>query len=324
MKLAQKVKRLDYFKRHIYDVLPYLTPRKVANILLNIIELKLKVTTPRSYPPFIKLEPTPLCHLRCPGCRHANENYNSELNANMKMSIDNVKHIVEPIADTLLGVSLSNHGEPLLNRDIAGLIRYLHERNIAVSFPTNLSIRMDEDAVEQLVTSGIDSLSVSLDGASSETYLKYRIGGRFDLVKMNVRQLHNAKRRLGLKRPRLIWKFVIFQHNKHEVEQVRSTYRNLGFDAYEMVLDFKDESRQADRRKQLQKFCFWPWHTIMIDWDGKVAPCCTHSDFELGNALENDISSLWTSTQYTSIREGLRDHRKIHPVCRGCLGIPPV
>jgi radical SAM protein with 4Fe4S-binding SPASM domain len=180
---------------------------------------------------------------------------------------------------------------------------------------------MDDKAIDDLVTSGVDTLSVSLDGASEESYLQYRVGGRFDLIKSNVRRLQDAKARLGVKRPRLLWKFVIFEHNKHEVEQVRRTYKDLGFDAYEMVPDNRGASIQAARRKRLKKSCFWPWHTMMIDWDGRIAPCCTHHDFELGNAIENDVSLIWTSEKYVNLREGLRDHSKMHPTCKGCLGI---
>lgn len=44
---------------------------------------------------------------------------------------------------------------------------------------------------------------ISLDGACEETYLKYRIGGSFELVLQNVSKMAEAKRRLGAKRP--IW-----------------------------------------------------------------------------------------------------------------------
>jgi radical SAM protein with 4Fe4S-binding SPASM domain len=183
---------------------------------------------------------------------------------------------------------------------------------------------MSAKAVKELVTSGVDTLAVSLDGASDETYSKYRIGGKFDLVKSNVRRLQDTKTRLGSKRPRLIWKFVIFQHNKHEVDEVRRTYKDLGFDAYEMVQDNRGPSSREVKRKQKRKTCFWLWHTMVIDWDGSVAPCCVYYDFGLGNAIESNTSYLWTSPQYVSLREGLRDHSKIHPKCRTCLGLPKI
>jgi radical SAM protein with 4Fe4S-binding SPASM domain len=238
----------------------------------------------------------------------------------MKISVDNVKKIIDPIADTLLGVSLSNHGEPLLNQDISKLIQYLHEKNIAVSFPTCLSVKMNDSEIEGLVASGADTIAISLDGLSDETYSQYRILGKFDLVISNVKRLHDAKKKLGLKRPRLLWKFIIFEHNKHESQKVREEYRNLGFDDYEMVIDVNSAGYKSTRSKKLRKSCFWPWHTMMIDWDGKVAPCCTHSDFELGNAINSNTSDLWVSPQYISLREGFSDRSKLHPICKRCLG----
>jgi MoaA/NifB/PqqE/SkfB family radical SAM enzyme len=321
MKITREVKRLDYFMRHVYNIFPYINLQKLANLFLNMYEQKFKIATPRSYPPFIKIEPTPLCQLRCTGCSHAQSSYKNATNSDMKLSLDNVKRIVEPLEKMLLGVSLSKRGEPLLNREITKLISHLHERNIAVTFPTNMSLKMSDKDIDELVASGLDTISVSLDGASDETYLKYRIGGKFELIKDNVRRLQDAKRRLGLKRPRINWKFVIFEHNKHEIDQVRKTYKDLGFDSYEMVPNGRDSSLRTAKRKVRRKSCFWPWHTMIINWDGKVAPCCLNTDFGLGNAFESSTSILWTSPEYVSLREGLRDHSKLHPTCRVCLDI---
>ncbi len=55
--------RLEYFVRHLAHVLPYVTAQKLVNMGLNAFELRFKVARPRSTPPYLKVEPTPLCHL---------------------------------------------------------------------------------------------------------------------------------------------------------------------------------------------------------------------------------------------------------------------
>jgi MoaA/NifB/PqqE/SkfB family radical SAM enzyme len=132
------VSRTDYLRRHARVVGPYATPRKLANLALNEIEMRLARPRPRSVPPYLKIESTPLCHMSCPGCWHHSKDYKKTLEPTMHMDLDRLTAIVDPIAKDLLGVSLSNTGEPLLNRQLPELVSYLHGRRVCTTFPTNL------------------------------------------------------------------------------------------------------------------------------------------------------------------------------------------
>ncbi|KHD05571.2 hypothetical protein PN36_04360 [Candidatus Thiomargarita nelsonii] len=329
----KQTKRGEYFIRHSQHFLPYLTFRKIVNLILNVIELKFKVSSPRSLPVYIKIEPTPLCQLKCPGCKQSSMYYKKQFRSSMQISLDDFKRIVEPLSHTLLGISLSNHGEPLLHKNIASLIEYAHSKHIAVSFPTNLSMKLDETSIEKLVKSGLDTLFVSLDGASEETYQEYRVGGNFSRVLQNVKALSEAKRRFGLKRPKIIWKFVVFNHNKHEVEVVRQKYRELGFDNYELAPDSRTDPKAKKAKKAYQasllkkrKGCFWLWHTMIIQWDGRVYPCCRRGNqlFNIGNVIQENSKEVWYSEKYRVLRQGFSELDKMHPVCKKCMGYESV
>jgi len=245
----------------------------------------------------------------------------------MQITLEQFEQIVNPLFPTLLGISLSNYGEPLLHRSIVSLIEYAHRKNIAVSFPTNFSLKLSEKWMEQLVNSGLDSLLVSLDGATEETYNKFRVGGNFSLVLQNVKTISEIKRKLKLNRPYIIWKFVIFNHNKHEVSTVLQKYHEWGFDGYEFVKDkFAPELQEymkayTTSARGRQEGCFWPWHTMVIQWDGEVFPCCYPESFDIGNAIKENILKIWRSEQYNTLRLGLSAKKyidKMHPVCNKC------
>jgi len=322
--------RAVYARRHIRVMWPYLTPRKLANIALNELEMRAARPRPRSVPPYIKIEATPLCHMKCPGCWHHSKAYKKTLDNNMHLTVARVARIVEPVSRDLVGVSLSFGGEPLLNRELPGIVAYLHGLDIGTSFPTNLSVPLSTEQAESFVRSGLDLMNVSLDGASEETYRQYRIGGRYPLVLENVRQLADAKRRLGASRPLLIWKMVVFPHNAHEVQLVRDTHGSLGFDGYELVPD-KDSRDHVDVEKAQRKMiaqrkpCFHPWNTTVIGWDGSVEPCCKQlNSIKLGDAADAGLLSVWRSDRYAALRAGF-DRKgygdKMHPVCRRCIGL---
>jgi MoaA/NifB/PqqE/SkfB family radical SAM enzyme len=326
------VRRVDYVRRHARVVGPYLTPRKLANAALNEAECRCARARPRSLPPYIKLEATPLCHLSCPGCVHKSKEYKKTLNNKMHLTVERFGQIIDPIAQDLIGVSLSLLGEPLLNRELPEIVDYAHRRRVCTSFPTNMSVPLSAAQAEAFVNAGLDLMQVSLDGASEETYLKYRIGGRFPLVLENVRTMAEAKRRLGAARPILVWKMVIFPHNKHEVEVVKRTYSTLGFDRCEFVLDYcgdaslKQHSTWQNSMVTNREPCYWAWNTAIVGWDGTVSPCCKDgmSRIFLGNAAEHGLKAVWQDEPYAALRRGFRrDHygESMNPVCRRCVGL---
>jgi radical SAM protein with 4Fe4S-binding SPASM domain len=324
--------RFEYLLRHLRQAAPYATPSKLGNLTLNLIELRLNVSRPRSLPPYIKIEPTPLCQLACPGCAHGTSDFKAQISNRMHTTLEEVRRIVEPMSRALFGVSLSFRGEPLLGKDLLPIIEYCHSKNVAVSFPTNLSLHLRTQYIARLVLSGVDTIFVSLDGTSDETYSQYRVGGDFGLVLENVRAIAAMKRQLLRSRPRLVWKFVVFDRNKHEVGTVESTYRQLGFDAYELVRDYHHQDVLSARQNhnadlvRHKKGCYWAWHTTVVRADGEVAPCCHwHDNFSIGNVKHQDIRALWRGDRYVRLRSGFKTMQpeNMHPVCARCLGVKP-
>lgn len=101
------------------------------------------------------------------------------------------------------------------------------------SISTNLSLELSDGFHRQVVTSGLGMISVSLDGATQETYSQYRRGGDFDLVVRNMRRLVELKRERGLLYPLIEWRFLRFQHNEHEEQAAKSLADDIGADPLE-------------------------------------------------------------------------------------------
>jgi MoaA/NifB/PqqE/SkfB family radical SAM enzyme len=321
--------RVDFLRRHGRVVWPYLTPRKVANLTLNELEMRMVRASPRSIPPYIKLESTPYCHMSCAGCAHVSKEYKKTIDHTMRLTVERVAKIVEPVARDLIGVSLSGYGEPLFNRALPDIVTYLREQRICTTFPTNLSVRMSDPQIDELVSAAPDMMMISLDGASEETYSQYRVGGNFQLVLDNVRRLADAKRRLGRDRPILVWKMVVFPYNAHEVEIAKRTAKTLGFDAFEFVADntgpeFRAEADEKNRKlTSARKPCFWAWNTAVVRWDGAVQACCWNKD-PLGNAADQGLRDVLRSEPYRQLRRGFARTaygESMHPTCRTCLGL---
>ena len=90
------------------------------------------------------------------------------------LSYKTFKNFIDQFGDYLLLIILWDWGEPFLNPDIFKIISYAKTKNILIHSSTNGNVRFSEEKAEELVNSGLDSLIVAVDGATQETYGKYR------------------------------------------------------------------------------------------------------------------------------------------------------
>lgn len=325
-KITFNNRRYEYIATHCLAILPYLTFEKFINLFINLFEKSLKITVLRSYPIALKIDPGPFCQLHCPACFHRDNEFNKRFSIKDNLSIEKLKIILAPIQRKLLFVSLSYRGEPFTNPNLTELIEYIHKCNIAVGLPTNFSFNFTENQIIKIANSGLDRLYVSLDGASKETNEKYRVGSNYELILHNVKRLADYKKRQKLSHPEIIWKFVIFDHNKHEIDIVKKTYKILGFNSYFFVNDNNGIIAKKERQKTKLKsnICYWLWHTMIIQSDGQVNPCCKMFDFNIGNAFKTNVLILWNNKVYQSLRNGFRKKKfpnKLHKICSQCYDV---
>lgn len=126
-------------------------------------------------------------------------------------------------------VELSDYGEMFPNPELLELMKYAHEHNVLLAANNGVNLNtIKEEVIEGLVKFGLRGLTCSIDGASQDTYAKYRVGGDFDRVIENVRKINHHKKAYGTQYPKLTWQFVVFGHNQHEIPMARTLARELG------------------------------------------------------------------------------------------------
>jgi radical SAM protein with 4Fe4S-binding SPASM domain len=96
-------------------------------------------------------------------------------------------------------------GEPLLNRELPQIIRYLKDRNVEVIINSNGTL-LNEGWQRELVLSGLDQYRCSIDGATDETYARIRGANLLPRLKKGLEGLVKTKTRLGVDTPEIsIW-----------------------------------------------------------------------------------------------------------------------
>jgi radical SAM protein with 4Fe4S-binding SPASM domain len=296
---------------------PFMSIFKIANYLLvngqRIIGRKHLL----GYPYYVVIDPCNVCQLECPFCD------GRERSPGM-MKFSEFKRIIDSMGRSCINLELYNWGEPFLNKDTIDMINYAGQRyHTYTRISSNLNLSNDQ-FYEELVRSSLNSLTISLDGASPETYETYRVKGSFEKVIHNIKLIVRYKKQYAKKEPRLVWQFLVFRHNEHEIEKAKRMARELSVDdivfakphippefmswdssrpEFSNHLDPEAHGSQ-DRPATKKKDCNWPYSSIAINANGSVSPCCAvaKEQDDFGNIFDYDFRATWNNDKFKRAR----------------------
>ncbi|MEM8713452.1 MAG: radical SAM protein, partial [Planctomycetota bacterium] len=159
----------------------------------------------------LQVEPSFLCNLDCPACFPFAQRREGKKAKILQPQV--LAKVVDDLVRAELPVDLvhlSGLGEPLMSPHFAEIVRYLKRRLHA---PVHCHTNANFEFRQELLSCGLDSLTLAMDGAREETYGEYRKRGRFDRALRFARDLCGAKARTGLNGLNVAWKTVMFQWN---------------------------------------------------------------------------------------------------------------
>ncbi len=295
----------------------------------------------KGYPYWLTIDPTNICNLECRFCP-TGQKRGSRPQKVMDMNL--YKSVMGKIGKYLLYVEFCNWGEPLLNENMPQMIKIAKKYEAQTFLSTNLNVNLTEKLAEDLVRSGLDRMTISIDGASQKTYEIYRKNGNIDLVFKNIKLLADAKKKLNSKTPHLHWQFLVFKHNEHEIETARQMAKTAGVNDIGFTAPFCDVSwastineynnyivkEEPDKKEKEivfknadKQLCNWLWDAITINADGSISPCCSvedkKDDFEEFDSNKN-FSEIWNSPNYVQARKYVLNRTKsdFENICTKC------
>jgi pyruvate-formate lyase-activating enzyme len=219
----------QHFRQHLdSDAAAQAVTLKIQNLCLAKYHYLAQSATVLSRPFGLIVDPSNFCNLQCPGCVHS-PTAKSEMNWETgNLGYDHFAAYMNRYGAYATHITMCSWGEPLLNKHTPAFLRLAKQYLIRTMLSTNLSIgRLD---AEGYVASGLDFLVLSIDGATQPIYQQFRRNGNLDVVYRNIRNLVEAKQRLGKQTPILNWQFLAFEHNRHEIPLAIQTARELGVD----------------------------------------------------------------------------------------------
>lgn len=141
--------------------------------------------------------------------------------------------VIDEAAPALARIDFFNYGEAFLHKRAIEMCEYIKTRHPGVYLYTSTNgLAFTEDQARRLVRSGIDEVTFSIDGATPDSYAKYRQRGDFAKAIRNLAAAADEKRATGRDLPFINWRYILFTHNDSDEEMrlARTMAADMGVD----------------------------------------------------------------------------------------------
>lgn len=283
----------------------------------------------------MSIEPANFCNLKCLECPVSL----TTIKEKGYFEISLLQKIVQESGKSLMAVQFHFQGEPFLNNNLHKLILEAKKHNLYTSLSTNGHFLSQENA-KKIIRSGLDEITISLDGASKESYAFYRVAGSFHTVVNGIKNLVQEKQQTGSSKPYIRIQFLVFRYNEHEMETMKELSKKLDVEA----LTFKSaqlmhpekqiglipenskysryhiRNEHVERKGRTDTLCKKLWNSFVVGYNGDVLPCCFDKSrsYIMGNLNSNSIIHIWRNFLYTKLRTTVLLKRNAIPMCRNC------
>jgi len=279
-------------------------------------------------------------------------------NKGTNMTLDEFKRIIGPIpklfGKKIIAINFSGIGENLMNPDFMNMLE-LCKNAIYVTFTDNFTM-LDKKTAKKIINAKVNSLFVSLDGATKKTYEKLRVGAKFEDVIKKIKDFVELKKASKTNKPELIIRFVPTKDNIHELPKIIELAKQIGISSVNIprfyvskdnkhlkvdnktLNEYKKEALKIAKKLDIRldfrnqrskpiKQCFRAKNSMFITAKGYVLPCCFLNQFgdyekitkkfSFGNINKKTLKQIWNSHQYIKFRKHISKGKKPE-VCQNC------
>lgn len=285
------------------------------------------------------------CNAKCPAC-HRWKPLRVNLNdARYTISLERFQQLFnQELLQNVEWLMLNgNFGDSIMNKQFREIISYVKSQGTRLKIHTNGGIHNHDywTDVGNILTDQ-DIINFDLDGLW-DTHSKYRINTEFETV------LSNAKSVIATNRAQVHWKYIVFEHNKHQINEARELAKKSGFTTFSTVKTSRDvfapktgqfvHSKKTQEYEQAEKkiHCVWDdWGKWYIAPDGLVFRCCwtgghyydqDNSRFyyppqfeRMFNGFEVPLQKIISYNYWTKLQQYLQGYERSFKLCKSQCG----
>ncbi len=224
-------------------------------------------------------------------------------------------------------IELYHFGESLLHPELESMVAQAAGRGLRVALSVNAP-HLTPAHAEKLLAAGAHKLIVSLDGHDDASYRAVR--GRvasFETAQTNLAALAQLLKTMP-RHGEVVVRSIAFNANQASIEPIRSLTEGLGLSA-EIRQFFPWTHAELTELGDYQRLpplmpCPFPWQYLVVQWDGRVVPCCRDYNAVnvMGDTNHQTLREIWNGERYAAFREAHANADfQGNPICRECMGI---
>lgn len=304
--------------------------KKIIKLVVSIIKfLSLRK------PYILIVETGTICNINCPTCPTPRDIVVGERTVK-NMDFDNFRKIIDNSYKSFSAVLLYWSNEPLLNKNIAKMVRYCNELNLYTFISTNVML-LTGKKFQELSESGLDELLVCVDGFSPDTYEPFRKGAKFETVRKNIENICKIKRESNAVNPWIEIQYIETKENSKEITLCKEWADKIGVDSFRVqslyitkhLTDFQKlreefytekNWEEKDRNNSLKgnKVCRNAESTVCVLVNGQTTICCydIKGTYSYGNLLDDSFKNITNNKKYSEITSKGKNHEL--SICKKC------
>lgn len=275
-------------------------------------------------PNTIMLEVTNSCNLACTMCMNPKMERKKGF-----MNLELVEKIMIQAKEMdIKNIALYTTGEALLHPKIFEIIEICKKYERYVYLTTNAQL-LNEEKINKLLTSKIDSIKYSIDGLNKTEYENIRIGGNYEKVLKNI-SLLKQERDFKNFNTKLSMGIILTKNNIIEKQKYIDIYEKYVDEIiFSLISNQTGHISKTEYNKLKPDFelstnwqpCRQLWDRIVVTYDGFLTTCCIDFEAELKYANVNEYTLLdyWNNSKIQQFRRNHINHSlNDMPLCVNC------
>jgi len=277
----------------------------------------------------IHFEPTSRCNAACPMCARNIDGEGCIVSLADLSLVDFKKQITKHIELLEKIFFCGTVGDPCADKNLLDKIAYVKKLNkdITIGINTNGSIRNPTWWTDcaKLLTGTYDYVVFSIDGLEDTNHI-YRVGVKFEKVMQNAKAYIDAGASAH-------WDMLVFEHNKHQVEQCKQLADKMGFTWFRSKETDRWDEYNFNHIKPVKKHNYIDYDRITsiqcerneedstyLDYKGQEFPCCHIAEsYYKGKIRHKDILQ-YTPNQLMEEYQTRLDNGNPFYVCKRSCG----
>lgn len=261
------------------------------------------------------------CNLKCIMCPFHSDTFPRDSDYFDKPSFMPRKlfeKIAKEVGSVKGNIKIGNIEEPLLHKDIMHFVSFAKKSNVNNIHITTNGTLLDKQMSKGLILNGLNSIYISIDAATKETYNKIR-GSDFNKINENMEYLIENRKKYGAQdKFKIFVSFIIQNRAKEEEILFLNKWLKLvdGVIMYNLGIVESGKDKTADYFFPVPKkrqCCDVAWTDVYILPGGEVSICCRtnlllarkEGIISMGNVTNHSIKEVWYGDKFKTLRRGL-------------------